>query len=100
MDANSGRDACAFYRRQQRERRLAGWRWERWSVGVLACWSADCRWEGWEEWDGLGQWQIANGRIGAFAFLVIANRFRPPRKALVRSGGKLGCGPCVLLRQP
>ena len=38
-----------------------------------------------------GKSQMANGRIGAFAFLVIANRFRPPRKALVRSGGKLGC---------
>ena len=34
---------------------------------------------------------MANGRIGAFAFLVIANRFRPPREALVRSGERLGC---------
>src|SRR5438445_3807334 len=70
--------------------------WERGSIGVSECWSVGAPiTDGKDGRNGTdwanGKSQMANGKIGAFAFLVIANRFRPPRKALVRSGERLGC---------
>ena len=44
--------------------------WEYRSIGVLECWSADYRWEGWEEWDGFAAFLLVGFVFEGLAFAV------------------------------